>query len=36
MKDARLVGEIMGPVDPLIVQSLASTIGRRRNDTAST
>ena len=36
MKDARLVGEIMGPVDPLIAQSLASTIGRRRNDTAST
>ncbi len=35
MKNACLVGEIVGSVDPLIVQLLARTIGRSRHGTAS-
>ena len=35
MQDARLVGEIMGSVDALVVQPLACTVGRCRNGTAS-
>jgi DNA-binding protein H-NS len=35
MNDARLVGEIMVTVEPVIAQSLRRTIGRRRNGTRS-